>query len=220
MATLRLGERPWDEEELPDVCMKCGAPAEVYKHHRFRWHPGWVFVLILVHILVYAIAALALTKKRRVRVPLCHAHRHHWLSRQVILFVGFAVFVLLGVGAFIAMSDPVARPGGVGEALGGLLCAGSVVTLIVWLVLVAILQSTAIRPQEITDRGITLVGVSPGFVEAYEEKQDVAGRIDELARERWGRGRPGPPRRAEESDRVRRPEEEDDPRRPDTFQEG
>jgi hypothetical protein len=219
MATLRLGERPWDEEELPDVCMKCGAPADVHKNHLFRWHPGWVFVLILVHILVYVIVALALTKKRRVRVPLCHAHRHHWVWRQVVLFAGFAVLVLLGFGAMIAFSD--SGPGRRGsDALGGLLCGGTVVGLIVWLILVAVLQSTAIRPGEITDRSITLLGVSKEFVRAYEEQQDVAGRIDELARERWGRGRGGPPRRVEESDRVR-PPDEDETRRapPDAFQE-
>ncbi len=221
MATLRLGERPWDEEELPDVCMKCGAPAEVHKNHLFRWHPGWVFVLILVHILVYAIVALALTKKRRVRVPLCRAHRHHWLWRQVIIFAGFALVVVLGFGAMIALTD--SAPGRRGsDALGGLMCGGTVVGLIAWLVLVAVLQSTALRPREITDRDITLVGVSPAFVRAYAERQDVASRIDEVARQRWGRGRGPAPRPAEDTDRVRRPEEEDDPRRspPDTFQEG
>jgi hypothetical protein len=212
MATLRLGERPWDEEELPDVCMKCGAPAEVHKDHLFRWHPGWVFFLILVHILVYAVVALALTKKRRVRVPLCHAHRHHWVVRQVAIFVGFAFFLFLGIGAIIAMTD--SSPGRRGsEALGGLLCVGSLVVLLVWLVLVSVLQSTAIRPREITDRDITLVGVSTAFVRAYAERQDVASRIDEAARQRWGRGRGAPPRRAEESDRVR-PGEDEPPRAP------
>jgi hypothetical protein len=218
MATLRLGERPWDEEELPDVCMKCGAPAEVYKDHQFRWHPGWVFFLILVHLLVYAVVAFALTKKRRVRVPLCHAHRHHWVARQVVLFVGFAFFLFLGIGAIIAMTD--SSPGRRdSEALSGLLCVGSLVVLLVWLVLVSVLQSTAIRPSEITDRSITLVGVSTAFVRAYAEQQDVARRIDQLARERWGWGRGVPPRPAEESDRVR-PEEEGPPRAStDAFQE-
>jgi hypothetical protein len=217
MATLRLGERPWEDGELPDVCMKCGAPADANRDHQFRWHPPWVFFLILVHLLVYAIVAMALTKKRRVRVPLCHAHRNHWVWRQVVSFGGFAVLLFLGIGALIALTD--SGPGRRGDALGGLLCVGTVVGLIVWLGLVAILQSTAIRPREITNYGITLDGVSPAFVAAYEGQQDVTGRIDELARERWGRGR-GPSRPAEDSDRVRRPDEEDDPRRPDTFQEG
>ena len=218
MATLRLGERPWDEEELLGVCMKCGAPADTYKDHLFRWHPGWVFFLILVHLLVYAVVAIALTKKRRVRVPLCHAHRHHWVARQVALFVGFAFFLFLGVGAIIAMTD--SSPGRRGsEAVSGLLCVGSLVVLIVWLVLVAVLQSTAIRPSEITDRDITLVGVSSAFVRAYAERQNVASRIDQLARERWGRGRGGPPRPVEDSDRVR-PKEEEPPRAStDAFQE-
>jgi len=59
MATLRLGARPWDDAEMPDVCMRCGAPAEVRKQKTFSWHPGWLYVLLLVNVLVFAIVASA-----------------------------------------------------------------------------------------------------------------------------------------------------------------
>jgi hypothetical protein len=218
MATLRLGERPWDEEELPDLCMKCGAPAELYKDKKFSWHPGWVYVLLLVNLLVFVLVALALTRKRRVRVPLCAAHRNHWFWPQVIAVGGLLFFLALGILTIAVMSDqdntaPL-------EGLGGLLCVSTLVGLVAWLIVAAVLQSAAIRPTEITNHGITLVGVSKAFVDTYREKQDVIGRIDRAARERWGEGRGGPPRRAEGSDRVRRTDEEDEPRRPDTFQEG
>jgi hypothetical protein len=218
MATLRLGERPWDEEELPDLCMKCGTPAEVYKDKKFSWHPGWVYVLLLVNLLVFAIVALALTKRRRVRVPLCAAHRHHWLWQQAVAVGGLLFFLGLGVLTIAVWSEE----GNMAplEGLGGLLCVSTLVGLVAWLIVAALLQSASIRPTEITDHGITLVGVSKEFVNAYREKQDVIGRIDDLARERWGRGRPGPSRPAEDSDRVR--PDEDEPRRapPDAFQEG
>jgi hypothetical protein len=217
MATLRLGERPWEDAEMPEICMKCGEPAVLHKNKQFTWHPGWVYVLLIVNLIVFAIVAMVLTKKRRLSVPLCAAHRNHWLWRQVAIVGGFAVLIVAGIAAVAALSD---QRQGAGPDFSGLLCGGTVVALILWLIVAAVLQSTAIRPTEITDRGITLTGVSPAFVAAYEEQQDVTGRIDDLARERWGRGRGGPSRPEEGGDRVRRTDEEDDPRRPDTFQEG
>jgi hypothetical protein len=217
MATLRLGARPWDDAEMPDVCMRCGAPAAVRKDKTFSWYPGWVYVLLLVNLIVFAIVAMVLTKKKRVEVPLCEAHRNHWLWRQLIIAGGLVAFLGLGFVTVIVMAD---SPPGRNSDLGGLLCVGTIVGLVVWLIVAGVLQATSIRPTEITDRGITLVGIAREFVDAYQEKQDVTGRIDELARERWGRGRSGPSRPLEDSDRVR-PTDEDEPRRapPDAFQE-
>jgi hypothetical protein len=217
MATLQLGRRPMDDEDVPDLCMKCGAPAEVRKNKTFNWYPPWVYVLILVNLLVFAIVALVLTKKKRVPVSLCAAHRNHWLWRQVVLVAGFVGLVGLIVLFVIVASNT--RPRG-GDDYSGWVCGGSVAALIVWLIAVAVLQTTAIRPTEITDYNITLTNVSKDFVRAYEKNRNVAGRIDDLAREHWGRGRRGPSRSAEDTDRVQRPDE-DGPRRgsPDAFQE-
>jgi hypothetical protein len=205
------------EEDVPDLCMKCGAPAEVRTDKTFAWYPPWVYVLILVNILVFAIVALVLTKKKRVPVPLCAAHRNHWLWRQLALVGGFVLLVVLIVLFVVVASNT--RPRG-GEDYTGWVCGGGVAALVVWLIAAAVLQTSAIRPTEITDHSITLTNVSKAFVRAYEENQNVAAQIDEAARERWegGRRRPSPP--AADCDRVRRPEEEDEPRRPDTFQEG
>jgi hypothetical protein len=217
MATLHLGRRPTEDEDLPDLCMKCGAPAEVHKDKTFAWYPPWVYVLILVNILVFAIVALVLTKKKTVPVPLCAAHRNHWLWRQLALVGGFVLLIGL-IALFVAVASNT-RPRG-GEDYSGWVCGGGVAALVVWLIAAAVLQTTAIRPTEITDRSITLTNVAKGFVRAYEENRDIAGRIDEVARARWegGRRRPAPP--VADGDRVRRPEEEDEPRPPDTFQEG
>ena len=206
MATLRLGERPWEDAELPDLCMKCGAPAELYKEKQFSWHPGWVYVLLLVNVVVFAVVALVLTKRKRLRVPLCAAHRNHWLWRQVVAVGGLLFFLALGVVTIAVMSEegntaPL-------EGLGGLLCVGTLLGLVAWLFAAALLQSASIQPTEITDHGITLVGVSKEFVNAYREKQDVIGRIDDLARERWGQAGAAPPGPRREAigcnDRTRR----------------
>ena len=33
-----------EEGDLPEVCIKCGAPATAHKYKTFSWFPGWVYV--------------------------------------------------------------------------------------------------------------------------------------------------------------------------------
>jgi hypothetical protein len=219
MAVIRLGSRS-EYGELPEVCMRCGAPATAFKDKNFSWHPPWVIVLILVNLIVYAIVALALTKRRRVRVPLCDRHKNHWLWRQFVIVGSFVLLLVVGIGAVIAAANEAPARRGGGDELFGLLCAAAVAGLLLWLVLLAVLHSTAIRPREITDRSIKLAGVAEEFVRAYDEEWDrSADRLDRAVRERWGeRGRR--PREAG-GHRYRPPEAPDDQRPPpDTYQEG
>src|SRR4051794_37594891 len=62
--------------ELPDRCLKCNLPAHGWRLKRnLSWHPqGW-YLLILLHVLVYVIAALIVRKKATIMVPLCECHR-------------------------------------------------------------------------------------------------------------------------------------------------
>src|SRR4051812_44962371 len=44
--------------ELPDLCIKCGAPAEGYRLKRnLMWHPPAWYLLILFNLIIYAIVA-------------------------------------------------------------------------------------------------------------------------------------------------------------------
>jgi hypothetical protein len=156
------------------VCMKCGAEATVHKAKTFSWHPAWVLLLLLAGLIPFVIVALVLSKRMRVRAPMCAAHAGHWFWRQFIVLGSLAALVVVGIVAMVLVWDN--RPG---NTLGGYVCMGSVVLLIGWLVLVLILQGTAIQPVEITDRSITLKRVSPHFLEALEEF-DRAGRAREF----------------------------------------
>src|SRR5947209_3408531 len=105
MAVIRLGRYTGEEDDLPDVCMKCGAPATLRKRKQLSWYPRWVYFLLLVHILVFAIVALATTKRRTVSAPLCDEHKNHWMWRQLVVFLGFAAVVILIVAAAIISSE-------------------------------------------------------------------------------------------------------------------
>ena len=221
MADVRLESYDGDVLELPDVCLQCGAPATVHKRKKFSWFPPWVWILLFCGWLPFLIVALVLTKRRTIAAPLCEQHKNHWLWRQLLVLGSLFGVIAVGVVTGLAMS---ATENGDNETLSGLLCGGTVILLIVWVILAVVVQATSIRPKEITDRGIRLTGVAPAFVEAYEEEWRIApDRLDDLARERWHdprrAGRSGKP--ALDDDERIQPGEDDDRRQPpDTFQEG
>jgi hypothetical protein len=215
MGVLRL-ESYEEMRELPDVCMKCGAPAVLCKNKTFSWFPPWVWLLFFFcGLLPFAIVALVLTKRRTVSVPLCADHKNHWFWRQLVMVAGLLLLVV-GFVAWIAAID---EPRGRNDSLTGLVCVGLFILLLIWLVGAIIAQTTSIRPKEITDKDITLLGVSDVFIQAYEDQWRVfPERLDELARERWNEGRRRRP--AEESDQIRPDEEEGRRPPPDTYREG
>jgi hypothetical protein len=155
MASVRLDFYDLDDDALPDVCMKCGAPAVTRNQKTFSWHPSWALVLLLLGLLPYVIAALILTKRRRVSIPFCETHKNHWLWRVLFALGSLAVPLLL----FAA---------GVAADSAGLAVAG-VLSAIVWLIAVAVVFNTAINVVEITDDSIKLRNVGGEFVRAYEE---------------------------------------------------
>lgn len=170
MAQVRLR---WDEtrrDELPDVCMRCGAPADTHRTRTFSWHPQWVHLLLLGGVLPFLIVALILTKRMRVEVPFCAAHKNHWLVRNAVVWTVFVGLIGLGVGAAVLMDQN--GPGG-NDPVGGYLCGATVVGLFVWLVTAAILQGTSIRPLEVTTDDVTLTRVARGFVDALRDQRDA-----------------------------------------------
>jgi hypothetical protein len=195
--------------------MKCGAPAVLRKNKTFSWFPPWIWLLFFFcGLLPFAIVAIIMTKRRTVSVPLCAEHKSHWLWRQLVVVAGL---LILAVG-FVTWIAAIDEPGGRNDSLTGLVCAGLFVLLVIWLITAIVLQSTSIRPKEITDRDITLLGVSDSFIQAYEDEWRVSPEhLDELAREHWNEGRRRRP--ADESDRIY-PDEESGRQPPDTYQEG
>jgi hypothetical protein len=167
MAWIHLSRYEAEEGDLPDVCMRCGAPATVRKRRRFTSHPLWVYLLIPLGLLPYVIVAIILTEEVPCYTQFCPRHRHHWLFRGLLVWVGFVVILAIIIGSSVllaSMSDQLNRS--TEESLAGLLCVGSVILMLCWFISIPITQLTAIHPTDATDRGLTLKNVSPAFVEA------------------------------------------------------
>lgn len=204
MAKLTLDSYRGDAEELPEVCMKCGEAATQFKRRTFSWYPPWTAVLLVAGLVPFAIVAILMTKKSRVEVPLCDAHKNHWLMRQLLSigsFFALVLFLAITIGVAVAIGDD-----NRGEnVLMPFVCGGNAILFLGWLILAIILQNTAIRPTEITEDSITLTSVSDAFVEAYKAERPRGRRdIDRMASERWN-DRGGKSRRS-----VRRPAEDYD----------
>ena len=170
MAQVRV--RPEEADgDLPMVCMCCGAPATVTKTRDMSYVPQWVAVFSVIPIL-YVLMATIMTRKARVQAPLCDEHQGHWLKRTLWMWGLFLLFGAISGGGFlIAMSlQDGGRPN---DSLAGISCGGGVVLFLVWLIVVIVLQNTAIRPEEIDYEYITIKGVSQEFVDAVLDRGDA-----------------------------------------------
>jgi hypothetical protein len=190
MARVRLGRFEAEEGDLPGLCMRCGAPATLVRKRTFSWMPPWVGVLILAGLLPYVIVASVMTKRMRVHVPLCDAHKNHWVWRAWVTYGGLAVLgglLILWIALMIALDRPGQRDRS--DAVMGFSCVGLLIVGVAWLIVIVILQNSAIRPSEITERSITLIKVSERFAEAVrDEEEDEEGPYRDEERRR-------PPRR-------------------------
>jgi rRNA maturation protein Nop10 len=175
---VRLGRREVEGGELPKVCMRCGAPAAVILPRKLSWHPEWIGLLMLFVFcflpiaLVGIILAFALTKRMKVPIPLCQAHRRHWVWKNVVGIVGLVLLLTVG-GIGLIVLGQTNMPRDTADRLGGILCGGTFFGFFLWLIALIILEGRAIKAAEITDRGITLRGVSPVFLQALWEHRQV-----------------------------------------------
>ena len=193
MATLRLPLEEAEDGRWPPVCMVCGERATDYPSKTMSWHPPWVMILIVAGLLPFLIAALVTQKRAQVVGSFCPNHRMHWLGRTLATWLSLLGLLIPAViGVILSANKPVGVVGGPqrNDDYFGLVCLGSLLFLLGWLVLVAILQTTAIRPKEITDRHILLTGVSPHFIAALEDRlygEERRRREDRLrdARRDW-----------------------------------
>jgi hypothetical protein len=171
MASIQLTREEAELGFLPDVCMRCGAPATVRKRRMFVSHPFWVYVLLPFGYLPYVIVAAILTRRARCYTHFCPKHKNHWLVRALFIWGAF-VAMLVGIGTAFAVLAAIAGKSLEGTRTGFSLCLGSYVLILCWLVLIPVIQATAIHTGDVTDRRLTLKRVSPAFVEAVRDNRD------------------------------------------------
>jgi hypothetical protein len=121
-------------------------------------------------------------------LPFCHDHRNHWSTRFALLWSLFFVMLFLWVAAvpiLFALAYPKAQ--GIGGPENGWSCLAVMGLGILWLIVAAKIQYSAIRATDITDHSITLHNVSAVFVDALDPDYVIAAPSGESTNQRPAR---------------------------------
>ena len=136
--------------DLPQRCVKCNAPVVARpKRKTYYWHASGWYLLILLNIIIYAIAAMIVRKKFELSPGLCDLHRGR---RRMWVVAGLVLFVLLFAAGVVTAG---------GQAAGlALACfAGSVAALVG-----TAFATRVVYPVEIHERGGRFKGCGPDFL--------------------------------------------------------
>ena len=160
MAKIRVYRDEAHGEEFPPLCVKCGGEEETTTTQRFVWVPQWVIVIILFGLLPWLIVMLILRKTMRLTMPMCNRHRNHWRNRKLYVWLGLLFWVVYGIALIVEWND---LPKDASSLALGILIFGG----LGWLISAAIYSNSGIKPAEITDRYLELVGVNKAFAREW-----------------------------------------------------
>jgi hypothetical protein len=194
MAEVRIHLADARNQGLPPVCMRCGAPAALYKCQQFIWAPLWS----------YFMGPLGYWTYWRVWMdgPLCAAHRYHWTWRWALPLVLFLAGIATAFGSYIYLD--ITRSAAVAHASRGWIYGCGAVAFAVWYIFFKTLRRTGVHPVRIDSHSITFTGVADAFAQAVENpistatparrrsarRSDIAEVLpaDEPERQEWRRG--------------------------------
>jgi hypothetical protein len=166
MASITLDRDECGEGFLPPVCVRCGESAPNSQKQTFQWFPPLVYLLLIpvCTLPLYIILVLILRKSRTVLLPVCSRHRGLWIQRRALTVLGILMMIFgVWIGGVFARELEQALD------LNNAFIVFSVTGLVAGLVLIGISGIGTVRPSRITERLITLNGVSPVFADTVEQ---------------------------------------------------
>lgn len=139
---------------LPDICVKSNQPATRRLKRKLSWHHPAIYLVILAHVLIYAIVAMIVRKTATIHIPLTE----EWFAKRrrrmffawgtallsMVLFVATGFFLDSHEFAFLGLLVGLAL--GLGAAIYGVTACRLVV------------------PKRMTDEYIWLKGVHHDFL--------------------------------------------------------
>ena len=99
MAEVKLGRFEAEEGELPPLCLRCGAPAALFKAKRLSWQPTWTFLAFGLTVWPLLLVTMMIRKRMRALLPFCAKHKSYWAreSAKVKGVIG-SLFILFVIG--------------------------------------------------------------------------------------------------------------------------
>lgn len=140
--------------DLPPRCIICNEAAQMpIKERTMYWHSPWLYLLIIVNILVYALIALIVRKKTKVSPGYCADHKAA-RQRKINWFLVPSILLMLG---------------GTGLMVYGPDSLGVFVFVLGFLLLIpAIIASNTIRPIRIEKSGAKYNGCKEPFLSSLK----------------------------------------------------
>jgi hypothetical protein len=140
--------------DLPERCIICNEPAQdPIKKTKLYWHSPWLYLLFLINILVYAIAALIARKTIKVSPGLCVAHTLKRKKRLRLIFILSLISVGIGV-CFVKAGEE----------------SGAIIAFVMALVILipAIFVARKLYPKKITKEYAYLGGCKEPFLDSLD----------------------------------------------------
>lgn len=147
--------------ELPDRCLKSNQPTSTRLKRKLVWHHPALYLLILLHVVIYVIVALIVRKTAQFHIPLSPKYK----SRRIMwMLIAWSVFLasLLILFAGIATFD---RTGGVLPALAMI----QFPILLLLSALIGIYGCRVIYAKRIDDQFVWMGGVCEDFRRSFPE---------------------------------------------------
>ncbi len=96
MASVKILLSDLRRGNLPNLCIRCGAPTTDRVTREFYWYPWKTYTWLAGGVLFFMAAVLVDTKRIRTLVPLCRRHQRQWPWRSILivaLFFGIPFFI-------------------------------------------------------------------------------------------------------------------------------
>lgn len=136
-----------DSAQLPDLCIKTGAPTGARMKRKVYWHPPWVYIFLVCNLLIFAIVALIVRKTASLEFALSEEaraeRRKHTFIGLGILAAGIGTFFLIEIEPWFAM-------------VGGLLFVGGLIYIII--------KTRLVWPTKMNKEWAWLNGVHPSVL--------------------------------------------------------
>ena len=156
MASVKI--RLSDSHDLPLVCAYCGEEASHEELKKYSKYPGWVGVFIVISIPIWLLLRYALRSTALLNMPVCDRHTNcgNWVPK--IWVIGLSLTFLGSIGG--GLLDQYDRN------LSMNITMGSSVLIVVTIIAAICAADSQISAEVITDRTVTLDGVSKEFAAA------------------------------------------------------
>lgn len=136
--------------DLPCRCIVCNAEvSDPVKTRRVYWYSPWLYLLVLLNLLLFAIVALVIRKSAQVTPALCPEHKSSRRSRILMFLGAFLLLMLAGSVAAYEGYTPIVIPA---------------FTVGMLLLIPMSMVSNTVRARRIDKLGITLSGCKEAFL--------------------------------------------------------